>query len=247
INGPRTADSMQLMLTGRVGVGAAPAPGTTETVPAATRLSAGAVSGAAGGAADPNAGMAWVVQVDDNSDKAINADVARATFGVDGTGLKIGILSDSFNVLGDYATDIANGNLPNNVTVLAEGPAATATDEGRSMCELVYKDGPGAHLDFPTATGGQTTFANNIAALQAAGCNIILDDFTYFAEPFYQMGDAIDTAIANFVAAGGTYVTAAANNANAFYESAFHPMVANLDHVGSKTVHDFGGGNPYQT
>jgi hypothetical protein len=198
-----------------------------------------------GGAADPNGGIAWVVSVDDNSDKAINADIARATFGVDGTGLKIGILSDSFDVLGGYAADIANGNLPNNVTVIAEGPAK-GSDEGRSMAELVYKDAPGAQLYFATALDNQITFANNIAALQAAGCNIILDDFTYFAEPFYQIGDAVDTAIANFVAAGGTYVTCAANNDNGFYESAFNPMVVTLDHVGSKTVHDFGGGNPYE-
>jgi Subtilase family/FG-GAP-like repeat len=213
--------------------------------PNGSMLNAAGASGWAGGAADPNANMINVVQVDDNSDQAISADIARADFGVDGTGLKIGVLSDSFNVLGGYNADIANGNLPNNVTVVAEGPAGS-TDEGRSMCELVYKDAPGAKLYFATAEGGQTAFANNIAALQAAGCNIILDDITYFAEPFYQMGDAIDTAIANFVAAGGTYVTCAANNGNGFYESAFNPIVFNLPTVGLKTVHDFGGGNPYE-
>src|SRR5262249_36087089 len=34
--------------------------------------------------------------------------------------------------------------------------------------------------------------------------------------------------------------------ANAFYESAFKPISFNLPGVGLKTVHDFGGGNPYE-
>ena len=154
INVTRTADNTQLALTETVAVGGAAAgsagdlnSGTSGVVPTAALLKAGAVNGAAGGAADPNGGMLSVVNVDDNSDKAINADVARATFGVDGTGLKIGILSDSFNVLGGYSADVANGNLPNNVTVVAEGPAGSS-DEGRSMAELVFKDAPGAQLYF---------------------------------------------------------------------------------------------------
>src|SRR5262249_39105249 len=124
--------------------------------------------------------------------------------------------------------------------------AATGTDEGRSMAELVYKDAPGAQLYFATGDGGQTTFANNIAALQAAGCNIILDDLTYFAEPFYQLGAPIDNAIGNFVAAGCTYLTAAGNDSNQFYENTFNPISFNLPGVGVRTVHDFGGGNPYE-
>src|SRR6266571_4098717 len=252
INVTRTADSTQLALIGTVAVAGAAAgstadlnSGMTGAVPTSALLNAGAVSGSAGGAADLNGGMLSIVKVDDNSDMAINADVARATFGVDGTGLKVGILSDSFNVLGGYSADVANENLPNNVTVLAEGPAGS-TDEGRSMAELVFKDAPGAQLYFATALNDQTTFANNIAALQAAGCNIILDDFTYFAEPYYQLGDPVENAIANFVAAGGTYVTVAANDGNGFYESAFNPISFNLPGVGVRTVHDFGGGNPYE-
>src|SRR5262249_34569317 len=108
------------------------------------------------------------------------------------------------------------------------------------------KDAPGAQIYFATATGGQTNFAADIAALQAAGCNIILDDYIYFAEPFYQMGDPIENAIDSFVAAGGTYVTMAYNDGNGFYESAFNPISFNLPTVGNKTVQDFGGGNPYE-
>src|SRR5271163_1510172 len=55
---------------------------------------------------------------DDNSDLAMNGPTARATYDVDGTGIKIGILSDSFNELGGMATDIANGDLPAATTIL---------------------------------------------------------------------------------------------------------------------------------
>ena len=41
--------------------------------------------------------------------------MSRAKFGVDGTGVKIGVLSDGVNSL---AASQSSGNLPSNVTVL---------------------------------------------------------------------------------------------------------------------------------
>src|SRR6185437_212909 len=126
---------------------------------------------------------------------ALLADKLRATFGVDGSGIKVGVLSDSFNALGGAAADYANGNLPaGGVNVLAEG---TSTDEGRAMLELVHQIAPGAQLYFATADGGDQNFANNITALRNAGCNIIIDDMTYYDEPMFQPGviaHAIDSA-----------------------------------------------------
>jgi hypothetical protein len=50
-----------------------------------------------------------------------SANKGRTTFGVDGRGVKVGVLSDSYNCLGGAATDIINGDLPSNgVTVLQE-------------------------------------------------------------------------------------------------------------------------------
>ena len=71
-------------------------------------------------------------------DRTHQADAARTNYGVNGTGIRIGVLSDSVNTLGGAAADIVNGDLPGAgnpngfttpVTVLQEGIGA---DEGRS-------------------------------------------------------------------------------------------------------------------
>src|SRR5215469_6606543 len=143
--------------------------------------------------------------------QAVNAPAAEAEFGVTGAGVKIGLLSDSFNVLGGAAQDEADGALPaSGVTVLAEGPAGS-TDEGRAMAEIVHSIAPGAQLLFVTAAGGEQAFANNITALVNAGAKIIVDDITYFAEPFFQDGGPIDQAIEAAEAKGVQFFTSAGN------------------------------------
>jgi hypothetical protein len=55
-------------------------------------------------------------QVTAQADVSMRADIARSTFGFDGTGITIGILSDSFDTRADpittMAQDIASGDLP---------------------------------------------------------------------------------------------------------------------------------------
>jgi hypothetical protein len=131
--------------------------------------------------------------VSDTTDEAVNGDIARSIFGVDGTGIKIGIISDSFNVLGGYNTDFQNGDLPTNVQILKEGPSA-GTDEGRAMAEVVHRVAPGAQIYFYSGDFGQVDMANGIQTLKNAGCQIIVDDLTYFTEPFYQDGSVIQSA-----------------------------------------------------
>jgi len=44
-------------------------------------------------------------------------------FGVDGTGVKVGVLSDSYNCLNGAAAGVATGDLPPGVVVLDPPPA----------------------------------------------------------------------------------------------------------------------------
>jgi hypothetical protein len=128
--------------------------------------------------------------VTSQGDQAMRSDVACADFGVNGAGVTVGVLSDSFNCLGGAAADVANNDL-SPVAVLQDEPGCNSgTDEGRAMLQLVHDVAPGANLAFATAFTGQAGFANNILALQAAGASVIVDDVIFFAEPMFQDGPA---------------------------------------------------------
>ena len=77
--------------------------------------------------------------VDSQGDAVLETDRVRAVNGLTGSGVTVGVLSDSFNVLGGYSTDVATGDLPNNVDILQEGPAGS-TDEGRAMAQIIYDE-----------------------------------------------------------------------------------------------------------
>jgi hypothetical protein len=97
---------------------------------------------------------------------------------ITGAGVKVGIISNSFNVLGGAALDIAKGYLPaDGVTVLKEGSDPDGDDdEGRAMAELIHQIAPGASLDFASADDTVDDFASSVQALVAAGCTVIVDD-----------------------------------------------------------------------
>ena len=141
-------------------------------------------------------------------DVAHRADLARSTFGVTGAGIRIGVLSDGVDTL---ASRQATGDLPATVTVLA-GQAGSG-DEGTAMLEIVHDLAPGAALYFATAHGGQEQFAANILALEAAGCDIIVDDVLYPAEPVFQDG-IIAQAVNTVTATGALYFSSAGNAGN---------------------------------
>jgi hypothetical protein len=109
---------------------------------------------------------------------------------IDGTGMSIGVMSDSFNsqpsAEGGATTaqaDVASGDLPGvpvgappgpvntnpntqSVVVLEDyNPTPGATNEGRGMCQIVADIAPMARIGFATADTGEVGFANNIRAL----------------------------------------------------------------------------------
>ncbi len=134
----------------------------------------------------------------------------RTSLGINGSGVKVGVISDG---VASLAARQATGDLPPVVTVLP-GQAGSG-DEGTAMLEIVYDLAPGAQLFFATALGppglGQQTFANNILTLRNTyGCDIIVDDVTYFAEGAFQ--DGIVQAAVNTVTAGGALFFSSAGN-----------------------------------
>ena len=112
-------------------------------------------------------------------DKAMRADVARTTFGVDGTGVTVGVISDSYNCLGGADEDVASGDLPPGVVILADNLDCSGgggiDDEGRAMMQIIHDVAPGATLVFHTGVGGEANLAAAIRALAEAGVDVIVD------------------------------------------------------------------------
>jgi subtilisin family serine protease len=157
-------------------------------------------------------------------DSMINADDARSAAGVDGSGVTVGVISDSFDLNHtdptDAAGDVSTHDLPgpgdpcghtSPVGVLDDSHTGFVTDEGRAMLQVVHDVAPGAALKFATGKPTQQKFADNIQALANAGADVIVDDLYYLSEPFFQDGPIAKAA--NQVASEGvTFVSAAGND-----------------------------------
>ncbi|HEX2489719.1 MAG TPA: S8 family serine peptidase, partial [Blastocatellia bacterium] len=189
--------------------------------------------------AAPNAGT-----VTSRGDVAHNAKAARNFFGVSGAGVKIGVLSDGVNFL---AQSVASGNLPADVTVLPGQAGPPGGAEGTAMLEIVHDVAPGAKLFFATAFNSIQSFADNIRALRAAGCDIIVDDIIYLVEsPFHD--DIVSTAVNEVTADGALYFSSAGNEGNfndgssGTWEGDFKNSNITLPLLSGGTLHDFGSG-----
>jgi hypothetical protein len=173
--------------------------------------------------------------------------VDRLPRGVDGSGITVGVLSDSFDtaqfdVFGDpladhAADDIASGDLPGPGNPLNAKPVVDvedfdfpdlATDEGRGMLQIVHDVAPKAKLCFATAFLSETEFANNIRKLAdpASGCgaDVIADDVSYFDEPMFEDGQ-VAQAVDDVAAKGVHYFSSAGNEGEQqSWSSTFSPV-----------------------
>src|SRR5262249_50981366 len=188
------------------------------------------------------------------------ANTARSTFGMNGTGVKIGVLSDG----------VTNLRLSQDLGAL--GPVTVlpgqrgSGDEGTAMLEIIHALAPGAQLFFATAFNGSASFANNIRSLRAAGADIIVDDVIYSNESPFQDGEApnlfsrtsggvIAQAVNDVTADGAMYFSSAGNQGNltdqtaSVWEGDFKDGANGTSPLptGAGRVHDFGNGKLFNT
>ncbi len=170
-------------------------------------------------------------------------DALRAEFGVDGTGVTVGVLSDSVDEFqGGLADSQSTGDLPANVNVLSDFPGGS--DEGRAMLELIHDIAPGADLAFHTAViGGPAGFADGIRALaNDAGAEIIVDDIGFATEPIFQDG-LVSQAVTDVVTNNDAiYFSAAGNESFSGIDSNFRGVDSTVTGIGAGRFHDFDPG-----
>lgn len=181
--------------------------------------------------------------VDSQGDYTHQANTARANFGVNGTGVKIGVVSDSVDHL-------SGSQIDGLVTVLPGEDGMPDTGEGTAMLEIVNDLAPGAQLYFATRGTSEYQMAANIRSLRYTyGCDIIVDDILYYDESPFQDG-IVAQAVNDVTANGASYFSSASNSGNkddgtsGTWEGDFSDSGQTMtNEKGTSHIHSFGSQN----
>lgn len=176
----------------------------------------------------PSYGHTRAGSVTTEGDALMGSDEAREIFDVDGSGTKIGVISDGVDGL---AISQATGDLP----FVQVGDNAAGGDEGTAILEIVHDIAPGAELAFHNGTS-TLKIIQAINFFTANGVDIIIDDIGFLSEPFFQDGSVAQRA-AQAVEDGIIYVSSAGNDAHRHYQA----LYLDIDSGDSgNELHDFG-------
>lgn len=158
-------------------------------------------------------------------------DLQAAPYNLGGTGIKIGIISDSWNCYSTTgrtptaAQDAATGDVPNSVNVIADwddfgGDCNDVSDEIRAMLQVVYDIAPNA--TYAVASNGQTKvdMATVIDDLVTWGADVIANDVQFITEAMFQ-DDIITQAIDDAYAQGVAFFTLSHNHRDDSWEGAW--------------------------
>lgn len=181
--------------------------------------------------------------------RAMRAPFAIGDVEADGSGQRVGVISDSFAVTGavrDANTQPASGqpgqlsgsrpqdsgDLPLSVQLIAEGQEDGSVDEGAAMAELIHDIAPGAELYFHTAGVNRFQMADAIDELCFnQGSTVVVDDILFLTEAVYQ-DDGPSQSASNCVDSGVPYITAAGNEGDQSYRFVYNDSVTGIDEPG---------------
>lgn len=194
--------------------------------------------------------MPWVTNAGSEmteGDAAMESDDLRTAMGVDGTGVKIGVISDGIT----HWTDAeAEGDLPSTITNSGLG----AGDEGTAMLEIVHDIAPGSDLYFASASNA-SEMTSSIDWLVNQGVDVIVDDLTFYinptaayAQPYFTDGASTTVASKAKAAtqAGVAYISCAGNWQDTF-DGYPHALVRShwqgqFTDTNTNSYHDFATG-----
>ena len=126
----------------------------------------------------PDYGFTQSGSVVTEGDAIIRADDVRSSFGVTGSGVRVGVISDG---VGGLAAAKATGDLPSSVDIstcnVIGGSDPTLTGaEGTAMLEIVHDIAPGAELWFGHCGMGTSLDFNAAVDCLASHTDVVVDD-----------------------------------------------------------------------
>lgn len=143
-------------------------------------------------------------------DVQLKAQDVRQIFNVDGSNIRIGIISDGAD---NWFDANKKDELP-MISIIRNGEG----NEGTAMMEIIHDLAPSAELIFAGVKGllvpvNWSFLAELVDELHyTRKCKIIVDDFYTPEEPFFSDEGQFGDAIRKFIDDGGVYITAAGNN-----------------------------------
>ena len=174
------------------------------------------------------------------SDSILNADQLRAGLSVDGTGVKVGVLSAGALSIADSQS---SGDLPGTVRTFGTcdlsvwGPLFC--DEGTAMLEIVHDIAPGAKLGIGAVATTLQFISRLDKLINTYSADVVVDDIGFPGEPYFEDGAVAKAA--NKAGRDVVVVSAAGNSALDHYEKNFKGATFFGGALPSlSTVHDFG-------
>ena len=164
----------------------------------------------------PIQGILQTGMVNSAGDAILNADDVRTQLTVDGTGIRIGVISDGV----DNRAMVQGGASPDLPAITVNPARPGSGDEGTAMLEIIHDLAPGAQLFFSSGIAGQVAMVDSINWLVGQGVDVIVDDLGFLAEHYFSddpIAQTVDAAFNN----GVTYLTAAGNQAQFHYQGQF--------------------------
>ena len=198
-------------------------------------------------AADPavvfiKAGLAPVTNKINTSEgvTAHNVSYVWSALGATGSGIKVGVVSDS--AAASTIVSLQKSGDLHDAYVIAN-QESDGTDEGTAMMEIVYDMAPDATIIFATGQVSDTGMADNIIQLAAAGCEVIVDDLSWSSESPLHDYSVITEAVNTVTVNGSSKVVYVSSAGNDNYAASGYPTVwAGPFNNYTATEHNWGSG-----